>query len=87
MEELVVVRTSDSHVVHFNNVDEPTIDPETGRLYISQSGRDIACFNQNGWVFYGRPELPQEQAAPEEPSEEEGDDPWDEQFGDSDDDE
>jgi hypothetical protein len=83
MEELIVVRTSDSHVVHFNNVDEPMVDPATGRLYISQDGRDIACFNQNGWVFYGRPELTQEPEVSEAPEpEEEADPAWDAEFDD-----
>lgn len=84
MEELIVVRTSDSHVVHFNNVDEPTIDPATGRLYISQDGHDIACFNSTGWVFYGRPEIKKEQEPSEAVESEEVDDGWDAEYGDDD---
>lgn len=64
MSDTIVVKARDGTVMSFENA-EPTIDQASGRLYISEDGRDIAVYSGGGWMMFGRSSAAEEGGADE----------------------
>jgi hypothetical protein len=55
MEDMIIVVLSNGRMARFINVNPPEID-SSGRLYISEEGRDVAVFAAGGWSMFCRPQ-------------------------------
>ncbi len=49
------VLMANGEAVTFPEGAQPDVNDQTGRLYISIDGYDIAVFADRGWLMYGRP--------------------------------
>lgn len=64
--ESVVVLDAAGNIMKFTPEHEVELNPETGRLYVSINGHDVAVYADRGWLMYGRPSPAPEAEEPTE---------------------
>lgn len=52
---MLKVLMANGESVTFPDGAEPDVNDQTGRLYVSINGYDVAVFADGGWLMYGRP--------------------------------